>query len=193
MSWIWLCKICQAFTHLSPRFRLQWTKAASSSSRNQTPFKKSQYPVPGILTTLLLGSQRQRPSNQATGQQTGPGKSMHCSWDQNLELEEAVQGREQEGRMLSTLLQLLGAEIKRGNIWAETLAPGAEPVPAIPPGKSSAVKYVLVECHSGKTQSHVLGSENPLQVSKMDPDFLETFRFPLPLGVLVCFGLVLVL
>lgn len=44
MSWIWLCKICQAFTHLSPRFRLQWTKAASSSSRYQTPLKKK--PVP---------------------------------------------------------------------------------------------------------------------------------------------------
>lgn len=119
---------------------------------------------------------------------------MHCSWDQNLELEEAVQGREQEGRKLSTLLQLLGAEIKWGiHIWAEILPPPhqAEPVPASPPGKSSAVKYLLVERHNGKTQSRVLGSENPLQVSKMDPDSLGAFGFPLPLGVLFCFGLVL--
>lgn len=71
-------KSVRHLSHLSPRFRLQLTirlqltKAESSSSRYQTPLKKqnkqkkSQYPVPGILTTLLLGSQRQRPSNQAS-------------------------------------------------------------------------------------------------------------------------------
>lgn len=95
VSWIWFCKICQAFTQLSPRFRLQWTKAASSSSRYQTPLKKkkasTQYQGSWLLYSLDVRGNaqaiKQRASKQAQASQCTVPETRTWNWKKRFKAE----------------------------------------------------------------------------------------------------------
>lgn len=147
VSWILLCEICQAFTHLSSRFRLKLSKPKSSQWRYQTPLRKRKsskyfrsWPFYVLEVSRHVTATHKQPASTQTQGKTMFRREVETRGNYSRQ---RVKGKKTFLKRLLCFSQL----VHKSNGWekAESLAPWAESVPTLPPGKVSAVNHLTLE------------------------------------------------